>query len=126
MGRRLTASEETQLLQDTIREGHELLKELNAKLRVARALEPGLVKEFEDIARREIEDLSNQLRRQNNDAAARLNADVAAARAEIIKQLTLMELEPVPGTDKLAFTFGAGRFDDHEPLPFPNRTDVRS
>lgn len=126
MGRKLTASEETRLLQDTIRQGHELLKELNAKLRVAKALEPNLVREFEDIAQREIHDLDNNLQRISNQAAAELNQHIEQAKDLILNQIMQGEAVFDRDTGVVTLTFGPGGFRSDVPLPWPDTDHVRS
>lgn len=120
MGKRLTASEETRLLQDTIRLAHEATQALNDAIRQANALTPALVQEFEETHHRELAQLSNHMTAEGNRAAADLNASVDAARAEILRQLTAAELILDKDHDVVRLLFNRGRFDDQVPMPFPN------
>lgn len=126
MGKRLTASEETQLLRDTIREAHEATQELRAVIREAGLLAPRLVADFEAVHHREVAQLSNHFQDEINHQSAELNASVQHARHEILTQLTTAEmiLDRANGTVRLLF--GGGKFDDQVPLPHPqhNQTGV--
>lgn len=117
MGRKLTASEETRLLQDTIRQGHELLAGLRTALREAGQLAPDLVDAFERHHQREMQQLSDHLNREGNRMAAELNASVHTARQEIIRQLAFAELIIDPKSDTVKIKFSADRFDDQVPPP---------
>lgn len=125
MGKRLTANEETQLLQDTIRAGHELLQALKAATAEARSLAPGLTAQFEAHADTEIKSLANHLTQNANEAAESLNREVDRCRQEIIDQLTISELVYDKSGDSLRIQFKGTRFDDSQPLPYPGITPRR-
>lgn len=122
MGRRLTASEETQVLAGVIRAGHELLKDLKAAIRDARALELGLVGQFEAIHHREIKQLSNYFNEESNRASADLNDTVERARVMIRDQLMAGEAVFDRNTASVTIRFGTGAFDDQVPPPYPEVT----
>lgn len=119
MGRRLTASEETALLQQTIREAHEATKALHAAIKEAKELSLTLVGEFERIHATEIKQLSNYFTKESNRHAAGLNADVAHARMMINEQIMAGEAVFDRHTSTVRISWGAGSFDDRVPLPYP-------
>lgn len=120
MGRQPTPSEEVQQLRQATREAHEAAQELKAAIREARALAPGLVREFETIHRHEIEQLSNYFTEESNRQSAQLNSAVEHARNIITNQI--MSGEAILDSDhrKITIKFGAGKFDDNAPLPYPH------
>lgn len=122
MGRKLTASEETQLLIDTVREAHEVLQALYAAIRDARNLAPSLVADFDQLHHREMAQLTNHLQSEHNRAAAELNQAVKEARTQIVDWLTVAELVLDPETGSLHFLFPHGMFQEDVPLQFPEYT----
>lgn len=119
MGHRLTASEETQLLRDTIREAHEAAQQLLGAIREARQLAPSLVEQFEELHHRELAQLSNHMTEEGNRAAAALNESVRVARDEIVRQLTVAEFRYDAASGYVRLGFSDGKFDDHVQPPFP-------
>src|SRR6266852_6598293 len=120
MGKRLTTNEETQLLRDTIRQAHEATQAPRAAIKEANALSPALVEKFNDLHKREMHQLSNHINAESNRAAAELNIAVEAARQEVIPQLMLADLVLDPDAGVVRVLFNGGRFDDQQPVPYPN------
>jgi len=120
VGKPLSASEETALLKDTVRQAHEVLKDLRAAIREARALEPALVAEFEATHHREIKILSNYFVEESNSKAAELNAAVENARLMIKDQIMAGEAVFDRNTSTVKISFGAGAFNDQVPPPYPH------
>jgi hypothetical protein len=119
MGKALSASEETELLRQTIREAHEATQALWDAIRVANQLAPNLTEQFEAHCNTEIRSLSNELQQQMNQQSADLNQAVAAARDAIIKQLALAYPTIDPATGLVSLIWPGDRFDDQIPLPYP-------
>lgn len=122
MGKPLSASEETALLKDTVRQAHEVLKDLRAAIREARALAPELVAGYEATHHREIKQLSNFFQSEMNRQSAELNTAVRAARIEITDQLAMAELVIDRDTKQARLLFSGRKFDDQIPLPYPEVT----
>ena len=122
MGHRLTASEEVQLLRQATREAHEAAQELRGVIREARALEPGLVAQFEAVHQREIQQLSNYFTEESNQQSANLNAAVEQARETITNQLMTGEATIDRHSGMITIRFGPGKFDDQVPPPYPHAT----
>lgn len=119
MGRKLTASEETALLQQTIKAAHEATQALNDAIRQATRLAPQLVSDFEDTHRREIELLSNYMTAEANRHAAALNAEVEQARRMINDQIMSGKAVFNRHTSTVTITWGPGSFNDSQPPPYP-------
>ena len=119
MGHRPSASEEVQQLRQATREAHEAAQQLKAVIREARALEPALVAQFEDIHRREIQQLSNYFTEESNRSCASLNHAVEQAREIITDQIMSGEAVFDPRACKVTIRFGPGKFDDAVPPPYP-------
>lgn len=117
MGRRLTASEETRLLQDTIRQAHEAAQALKQAIREARAAEADVINGFERVANREIGELGRELNRKSNEAAAQLNEAVERARDHIVDLLTVSSIKLDRDRDVFMVEFPSGGFDDQVPDP---------
>ena len=122
MGRQPTPSEEAQQLRQATREAHEAAQELKAAIREARSLEPTVIAHFEEVHRREIEQLSNYLTEESNRHAANLNADVERARKMINEQIMSGKAVFDRRTSTVTITWGHGAFDDNAPLPYPHVT----
>lgn len=122
MGRKLTVSEETEVLAGVVRAAHEALKDLKAAIREARALEPGLVEQYEATHHREIKQLSNFFTEESNHAATTLNNTVEEARVSIRDQLMAGEAVFDRHTSTVTIRFGSGAFDDQVPPPYPEVT----
>lgn len=120
MGKPLTASEETALLKDTVRQAHEVLKDLKNAIRQADRLADRLVADFEAIHHREIKQLSNYFVEESNRAAADLNAAVENARLMIKDQIMTGEAVFDRNTATVSISFGSGAFDDQVPPPYPH------
>ena len=119
MGHRPSASEEVQQLRQATREAHEAMQDLLAAIRQARALEPGLVAQFEAVHQREIQQLSNFFTEESNRQSANLNHAVEQARKIITDQLMSGEAVLDRHTSKVTIRFGPGKFDDAVPPPYP-------
>lgn len=119
MGRRLTASEETALLQQTIREAHEATQALNDAIRAANLLSPRLVADFEATHQREIKQLSNFFTEESNSASADLNAAIEQARQMIANEIMAGEAVFDRETMTVSIKWGGMAFDSQVPLPFP-------
>lgn len=120
MGHRLTPEQEAQQLRQATREAHEAMQGLNAAIREARSLEPLVIAHFEEVHRREIEQLSNYFTEESNRHAAALNADVERAREMINEQIMSGKAVFDRHTMSVTITWGKGSFDDQAPLPYPN------
>jgi hypothetical protein len=109
-------------LKDLIRQAHEATQDLLEAIKAARALEPGLVSQFETIHEREIHILSNHLTDESNRLAATLNGDIKRAR-EMINN-TIMSGQAVfdRHTSTVTITWGPGSFDASQPHPYPLTT----
>jgi hypothetical protein len=119
MVKRLSASEETELLRQTIREAHEATQALWDAIRAANLLAPTLTADFEAHANAEIMDLANRLQADMNEQSRQLNIAVANAREEIITQLALARPMIDPDTGIVSLIWPPGKFDDQVPLPYP-------
>lgn len=119
MGRRLTASEETQLLQQTIREAHEATQALNQAIKEANLLATRLVDDFQAIHDREIKSLGNTLQIEMNQQSADLNQAVTKAREMVLQQMSATELRYDKTTNTVRLLFPEWKFDDHVPIPYP-------
>ena len=122
MGHRPTASEEVQQLRQATREAHEAAQELRAAIREAKALEPGLVAQFEAVHQREIQQLSNYFNEESNRHAAQLNADVERAKDMIMNDIMSGELVLNADKNEVRLRLGGHRFDEHQPPPYPRVT----
>ena len=120
MGHRLTPEQEVQQLRQATREAHEAMQGLNAAIREARSLEPIVVAHFEEVHRREIEQLSNYFTEESNRHAAALNADVERAREMINQQIMSGKAVFDRHTSTVTITWGPGAFDANAPLPYPH------
>lgn len=110
MGRTRSTNEETRILQDTVRAAHEATKDLNAAIKVALALAPTLISEFEAVHQRETKLLVAFLEKQADDLASTLNIDVTNAREEILRQLSISEMVVDKETGALRIRFNGTRF----------------
>ena len=122
MGRQPTPSEEVQQLRQATREAHEAAQELRAAIREARALEPGLIAQFEAIHQREVQQLSNHFNEESNRHAAQLNADIERAKDMIMNDIMSGELVLSADKREVRLKLGAYRFDDQQPPPYPRVT----
>lgn len=120
MGKRLTASEETQLLQQTIREAHEATQALNDAIKQALAIAPALVADFERTHEREVQLLSNHFQEEINRQAAQINESTRVARDYVLEQLAKCRpvFDTLAGTVTLVFP--SDKIDDQVPLPYPD------
>ena len=119
MGRKLSASEETELLRQVTREAHEATQALRAAIRDARALAPQLVSEFEAVHTREIQQLSNYFTEESNRCSADLNAHVERAREMINDQIMAGKAVFDRNTSTVTISWGPGAFDAQVPIPYP-------
>lgn len=124
MGRKLTASEETRLLQDTVRAAHEALAALNAAIKQANQLQPTLVAEFEQRHQQETRQLTRFLQAEMNRHAAALNTDVDRARKQIVTALAASQLEYNEQDGTISLLFPNVRFNDNVPLPHTTLTNT--
>ena len=120
MGKRLTASEETALLQATVREAHEATQALRAAIKDVKELGVTLVGDFERIHATEIKQLSNFFTEESNRASADLNTAIEQARKMITDQIMAGKAVFDADRREVVISFGAGAFDSAVPLPFPN------
>lgn len=120
MGRNIPVGQEAQALRRLIRQAHEAAKRLDDAIRQADRLADRLVADFEAIHAREIKQLSNHFIEESNRHAVALNAEVEHARAMIVEEIMVGELLLDPERNLVTFQFGATRFDDRQPLPYPN------
>lgn len=122
MGHRLTPEQEVKALRDATREAHEALQGLRDAIRQADRLSDNLVKDFEAIHAREMKVLSNHLTAESNRVAAEANAAIDVAQEMIMKQIMAGEATLNTRTRTVTIKFGAGRFDDQQPPPYPDTT----
>lgn len=122
MGRKLTPTEEVTALRDLIRQAHEVTQGLNAAVKEAKSLAPDLTRKFEQHCDMEIKDLSNKMVIDSNRAAANLNANIEEARRMITEQIMQGEAIFDATQGVVRISFGAMRFDDAQPLPYPEVT----
>lgn len=122
MGKPLSASEETRLLKDTIREAHEATQALWTAISVASKLTPDLVGQFEAAHTREVHLLSNYFQSEMNRQAAELNAAIEQAKEIIKNQIMAGEAIFDRHTSTVTIKFGAGVFDAAIPMPYPEVT----
>lgn len=120
MGRKPVLTDEEQRLRQATREAHEAAQELRAAIREARSLEPLVVSHFEEVHRREIEQLSNYFTEESNRHAASLNADVERAREMINEQIMSGKAVFDRHTGTVTISWGPGAFDANAPLPYPH------
>jgi hypothetical protein len=120
MGRKPVLTDEEQRLRQATREAHEAAQELRAAIKEARSLEPLVVAHFEEVHRREIEQLSNYFTEESNRHAAALNADVERAREMINEQIMSGKAVFDRHTSTVTISWGPGAFDDSAPLPYPH------
>jgi F0F1-type ATP synthase membrane subunit b/b' len=123
MGKRLTASEETALLADTVRAAHEATQALTAAIKEAHAIGPNLVANFEVIHRREIAQLSNHLTSEANRVSEQLNREVSDAQEHILRALHTAHLDLDPQNGIIVITYPDSTFSSTEPLPYPEYAD---
>lgn len=122
MGRRQHVTDEEIRLGELIRSAHEAAKDLRAAIREANQLAPDLMARFEEFHQGEIQQLSNYFTTEGNRQSARLNAEVEQARVLITKQIMSGKAVFDADTRTVTISFGAGRFDDQVPPPYPQVT----
>ena len=126
MAKRLSASEETELLRQTIREAHEATQGLWDAIRAAQRLQPELTEKFERHANREIRDLANNLQEQFNRQSGEMNQAVSQAKELILQHLLASELALDKNTGTVRLLFPPLKFDDHYPIPYPDNPPKES
>ena len=122
MGHRLTPDQEIQALRDATREAHETLQGLYDAIRAANALAPALVASFEATHDRESKLISNHIAAESNRVARVLNDQIVTSKKMIMNEIMagVLVLDPHTGTVRLRL--GAVKFDDQQPLPYPDTT----
>lgn len=120
MGKRLTASEETALLQATVREAHEATQALRVAIKDAKELGLMLVSEFERIHATEIKQLSNFFTKESNRVSADLNTRIEQARKMITDQIMAGKAVFDADRREVVISFGPYAFDSAVPPPYPN------
>lgn len=121
MGHDPDPAAEAAQLRGLIRDAHAALKDLRAAMREARQLGPALVAEFQALATAEIQDVANHMQEQSNLRARELNAAVDAARVEIANRLFDARIVHDPVADNFKIVIPGASFDDHVPMPYPER-----
>lgn len=122
MGHRPTPDQEQQALRDATREAHEALQGLYDAIREANALTLTLVSSFEATHEREIKLLSNHLAAESNRISAQLNDQITTSKKMIMNEIMNGELVFDPATSTVRLQLGAVKFDDQQPLPYPDTT----
>lgn len=126
MGHRLTPSEEAQQIRQATREAHEAAQQLKDLLKEARLLTATLTTEYQAYHDREIKELGNALAIEHNQASADLNTAIEQARIMIVNQIMTGSAVFDRSTSTVTISWGAGKFDDHQPLPYPEVTAKES
>lgn len=122
MGHRTTPTEEEQRLRQATREAHEAMAGLRDLLREARALSATLTRDYQAYHDQEIKALANALAIEQNQVSADLNASIEKARIMIRDQIMAGEAVFDRETSTVRISFGPGKFDDNQPLPYPEVT----
>lgn len=117
MGKRLSASEEADLLKQLIREAHEATQALNAAIKAANLLAPRLVDDYQATHEREIKQLANVLQIEMNQQASDLNDAVNHARDAIREHIMASEMIADVDAGTVRLLFPPLKFDDHVPIP---------
>lgn len=117
MGRKLTTSEETRLLQDIIRQAHEATKALNAAIKQANALHPTLTAQLEAHVNQEMKSLSDHVKTEQAKAVRYLNESVTYARDQITRQMIASELQLDLDAGVARLIFPHPLFDDQVSTP---------
>lgn len=123
MGRKPDLSQEEQRLRQATRDAHEAAQHLADVIREARILTATLTASYQDYHDQEIKSLSNALAIEHNQAARDLNQAIENAKIMIKDQIMAGEAVFDATTRTVAIRFGAGAFDDNQPLPYPHLTD---
>lgn len=123
MGRKPDLSQEEQRLRQATREAHEAAQHLRDVIREANQLIPTLIEQFEKHHKEEMNQLSNHLIAESNRLNAQLNADIETARQIVNDQIMAGHAVFDAATRTVTITWGPGRFNDTEPLPYPELTD---
>lgn len=119
MGKHVPPGQEVAVIREWIAEARRAAGELYAAIKEAKELKATLVTDFERIHAEEIMQLSNFLADEANRHAAAINADIEAAQAMIREQIMAGEAVFDRNTMTVTIKFGGGRFDDQQPLPYP-------
>lgn len=119
MGHRLTPSEEAQQIRQATREAHEAAQQLKDLLREARLLAATLTTEYQAYHDRELKELANALIAEHNQASADLNTAIEQARIMIVNQIMTGSAVFDRSTSTVTISWGAGKFDDQQPPPYP-------
>lgn len=120
MGRRPDLPAEEHRLRQATREAHEAIQGLNDAIKEARNLTAGLVSQYELLHETEMRQLSNHLQEQHNEAAIQLNDAVIAARAHILRLLTIAEMKADVDNGTIRISWPDGKFDENVPPPYPH------
>jgi hypothetical protein len=104
-------------LRELLAEAHGVIKDLRAGIREARDEAKNAAANAATAANEELARFGRHLQKELNRHTADLQTDVDRAQRNVIDQLTLAELERVPGTQTLKFRFGGHQFDANIPLP---------
>lgn len=122
MTRRPELSEEEQRLRQATREAHEAMKGLRDAIREACHLAANLTADYQAYHDREMKQLANALTTEQNQVSRDLNASIEHARIMIRDQIMTGEAVFDRHTSKVTIRFGAGKFDDNQPFPYPEVT----
>jgi F0F1-type ATP synthase membrane subunit b/b' len=122
MGNRPTPSEEVQQIRQATREAHEAMQGLADLIRQARELAANLTTAYQAYHDRELKELANALAAEHNQISTDLNASVERARIMISTQIMAGVAVFDQNTSTVSIRFGQGRFDDQQPLPYPEVT----
>ena len=110
------AEQATAELRELIREAHAAIKDLTRVLReVRQAVRDGTAEARDTMAKAAndaIDEFTVHWQKQADQAAADLNRDLLAARAHLIKALTIKSMEGIPGERGIRVEFAGQLFDD--------------
>lgn len=122
MNRRATLTEEEQRLRQATREAHEAMAGLRDLLRQTRTLAATLTRDYQAYHDQELKSLANALVIEHNQVSADLNDSIEQARIMIRDQIMAGEAVFDRETSTVRISFGPGKFDDNQPLPYPEVT----
>ena len=119
MGHRLTPEQEAQRLRQATREAHEAMQGLTDLLRQAKELAANLTADYQAFHDRELKELANALAIEHRQVSADLNTSIETARTMISNQIMAGEAVFDAVTSTVRISWGLGRFDDTQPVPYP-------
>jgi len=122
MGHKLTASQETALLQATVRAAHEAISALNDLMAQAQKVLNGYLRGFDKIHQTQVQQLSNYFQTEMNRQSAELNVSVDNARKLILEHFAQVQPEYDAKDGVIRLYWPNLQFDEHVPPPYPHAT----